>query len=228
MFAGLEYAAPWGAGVACPRFQGHQHDHRHFRPYGKPEGLEVTEMHLIKSVATQEVPRLRDRLGEAAPAHLNTLGNLDLLALFKTALFCSARCPGSAILAAYDQAACWRDEGRCIMGGFHSPVEKECLGILLRGTPPIIVCPARNLPSRIPAEWQTPLAEGRLLVLSGFPDTERRVTAELAARRNALVAALADEVWFAHITPGGQSERLTHRLTEWGIPFATPKGDSPG
>jgi hypothetical protein len=30
----------------------------------------------------------------------------------------------------------------------------------------------------------------------------RRVTAPLAARRNEFVAALADEVWFAHITPG--------------------------
>ena len=37
---------------------------------------------------------------------------------------------------------------------------------------------------------------------------QNRVTAELAARRNEFVAALADDVWFAHITPGGQMERL--------------------
>ena len=49
----------------------------------------------------------------------------------------------------------------------------------------------------------------------------KRVTTELAIRRNALAAALADEVCFAHITPGGQSERLTHRLTEWQVPFST-------
>lgn len=65
---------------------------------------------------------LSERLGTAAPATLSALGNLDLLSLPKTALFCSARCPGSAILAAYDQAARWRDEGRCIISGFHSPV----------------------------------------------------------------------------------------------------------
>ena len=68
---------------------------------------------------------LRDRLGANAPSQLTALGNLGLLALRKTALFCSARCPGSAILAAYDQAARWRDERRCIISGFHSPVEKE-------------------------------------------------------------------------------------------------------
>jgi len=166
--------------------------------------------------------RLSERLSEAAPAQLTGLGNLDLLALPKTALFCSARCPGHAILAAYDQAARWRDAGRCVISGFHSPVEQECLRILLRGTPPLIVCPARALPTRIPAAWRTPLAEGRLLILSGFTAAAKRVTTELAARRNTLVAALADEVCFAHITPGGQSERLTHRLAAWRVPFSTP------
>lgn len=54
-----------------------------------------------------------------------------------------------------------------------------------------------------------------------IPAAERRVATGLATRRNALVAALADEVCFAHITPGGHSEHLTHRLTEWGEPFFT-------
>lgn len=164
--------------------------------------------------------RLRLRLAADVPTELTSLGNLDLLALPKTALFCSARCPGSVILAAYDQAALWRDAGRCIISGFHSPVEQECLRILLRGTQPIIICPARAMPKRIPAEWQTPLAEGRLLIVSGFAATEKRITTELATRRNAFAAALADEVCFAHITPGGQSDRLTHRLASWRVPFS--------
>lgn len=158
---------------------------------------------------------LLSRLGSAAPATLTALGNLSLLALPKTALFCSARCPGSAILAAYDQAAQWRDAGRCIISGFHSPVEQECLRILLRGKQPIIICPARSLPKRIPPEWRQPLADGRLLILSAFSDTETRVTAALAERRNEFVAALADEACFAHITPGGQSARLAQRISQW-------------
>jgi predicted Rossmann fold nucleotide-binding protein DprA/Smf involved in DNA uptake len=161
------------------------------------------------------------RLGDAAPAQLTTLGNLDLLALPKTGFFCSTRCPGRVILSAYDQAARWRDAGRCIISGFHSAVEQECLRILLRGTQPIILCPARSLRTRIPAEWQTPLAEGRLLILSGFNAAEKRVTTELATRRNALVAALAEDVCFAHITPAGQSDRLTQLLTAWRVPFFT-------
>src|SRR5437660_953220 len=87
-------------------------------------------------------------MGGYSPARLSALGNLDLLALPKTAIFCSARCPGHVILTAYDQSARWRDAGRCIISGFHSPLEKECLRILLRGSQPIIICPARSLPQR--------------------------------------------------------------------------------
>lgn len=159
--------------------------------------------------------RLRERLGDAAPTQLTTLGNLDLLALSKTGLLCSTRCPGDAILRTYDQAARWRDAGRCVVSGFHSPIEKECLRILLRGKSPVIICPARSLPQRIPAEWQPPLAAGRLLIISGFTAAEKRVTTELAFCRNHLVAALADEVWFAHVARGGQTEHLAKTIAGW-------------
>ena len=167
--------------------------------------------------------RLRERLRDDAPAQLSALGNLDLLALPKTALFCSARCPGDAILRTYDQAARWRDAGRCVISGFHSPIEKECIRVLLRGTPPIIICPARSLEKlRVPSAWKTPLNEGRLLILACFPPPHHRATAELAARRNQFVAALADEVWFAHIAPGGQTEQLAKTIARWPPPISTP------
>lgn len=167
-------------------------------------------------IKVSDVPypsQLERRLGHNAPVTLSVLGNLDLLALPKTALFCSARSPGDVILRTYDQAAKWRDAGRCIISGFHSPVEKECLRILLRGTPPLIVCPARSLPRRVPPDWKQPLVEGRMLILSCFSESEHRVTTDLATRRNELVAALADEIWIAHITPGGQMDRLSQRLS---------------
>ena len=85
-------------------------------------------------------------------------------------------------------------------------LEEEEQGGLLRGAPPVIICPARGLPKRIPPEWKKPLADGRLLILSIFPQIESRITAELAARRNELVAALADQVFVAYATPGGRLE----------------------
>jgi len=171
---------------------------------------------LSTTADTRCPPRLRERLGVDAPAQLTTLGNLALLFFPKTALFCSARCPGVAILRTHDQAARWRDTGRCVISGFHSPIEKECLRILLRGKPPVVICPARSIEKlRIPAEWRTPLDEGRLLILSCFSPGHGRATAELAARRNLVVAALADEHWFAHIAPGGQSEQLARVVSKW-------------
>lgn len=165
---------------------------------------------------------LRERPRAAGPAQLFVLGNLDLLALPKTALFCSARCPGDAILRTYDQAARWHDAGRCVISGFHSPIEKECLRILLRGTPPVIICPARSLEKlRVPSAWRMLLNEGRILILSCFPPPHHRATAELAARRNQFVAALAQEVWSAHIAPGGQTEQLAKTIASW-PPTSTP------
>jgi predicted Rossmann fold nucleotide-binding protein DprA/Smf involved in DNA uptake len=166
---------------------------------------------LLNATDARYPARLRERLGKDAPPQLTALGNLDLLTLPKTALFCSTRCPGDAILRACDTARQWRDENRCIISGFHSVVEKECLRILLRGSQPVIICPSRSLKKmRLAADWKKPLADGRLLVLSCFSGNEHRMTSALAIRRNEFVAALADEVWFAHVAPGGQMQRLAN------------------
>lgn len=162
---------------------------------------------------------LIERLGKEAPHRLWAIGSLDLLSVPKTALFCSRTCPGHAILKAMDQAQKWRDEGRCILSGFHAPIEKECLHILLRGVQPIIISPARGLEGmRIPKAWQKGVAAGRILLLSPFDSSHRRVTAGLSDQRNRLVAALADEIHFAHVTPGGRIAQLAEQISGWGIP----------
>jgi hypothetical protein len=65
---------------------------------------------------------------------------------------------------------------------------------------------------RLAADWQKPLADGRLLILSCLSENEHRTTSTLAACRNEFVAALADEVWFAHVAPGGQMQRLAQKI----------------
>ena len=54
-------------------------------------------------------PCLTQRLGQAAPPALYGLGPIALLAVRKTALFCSAHTPGDAILRAHDAARRLRD-----------------------------------------------------------------------------------------------------------------------
>jgi hypothetical protein len=126
------------------------------------------------------------------------------------------------ILRIYDMVRALRDAGVPVIGGFHSPMEKECLTLLLRGSQPVLVCPARGIEGmRLPGAWKKPLAEGRLLVLSPFAKQHRRVTADLSEARNLFVAALADKILFAHAGPGGKTERLFRRLLPWGKPLWT-------
>ena len=161
---------------------------------------------------------LLSRLGDNAPSKLTALGNAELLCTHKTALFCSARTPGAAILRAHDTAKRLRDEGATVISGFHSPIERDCLRILLRGKQPIIICPARAIETmRIPTECRTACDAGRLLFLSPFTKQPKRVTKDSALRRNVVVAALADEVFIAHISPGGQTERMAEMLKRWGV-----------
>ena len=134
----------------------------------------------------------------------------------QTTLPCSARCPGHVILPTYDRAAQWQDTRRCVVSGFHSALEHECLWILLRGMPPLVVCLVWELPARIPSAWRGPVEDGHLLLVSCFGPTTTRATSALATRRNAIVAALADEWVFAHLRPGGQLERLARRTATWG------------
>jgi predicted Rossmann fold nucleotide-binding protein DprA/Smf involved in DNA uptake len=164
---------------------------------------------------------LLDRLGErAAPETLTAIGPVGYLANRKTALFCSALTPGEAILRAHDMARRLRDEGTTVISGFHSPIEKECLSILLRGQQPIIICPARAIDRmRIPAECRPAFDAGRILYLSPFVEKPRRVDHDSALYRNEIVAALADVAYLVHVHLGGETERLLSRFRKWAVPF---------
>src|ERR1700733_3981348 len=70
-------------------------------------------------------------------------GPTDSLAQSKLGFFCSSQCPGSIVLKTFDAITQMRDEGKILIGGFHSVMEWECLRILLRGRQPIIWFPAR-------------------------------------------------------------------------------------
>ena len=152
----------------------------------------------------------------------NAKGNLQLLEEPLTALFCSAQCPGDLILKTYDLARSMRDAGVPVIGGFHTPMEKECLRLLLRGSQPVVICPARSIENmRMPAEWRSAMEQERLLVLSPFSSHQRRPTAETAERRNDFVAELAHQVFMTHAAPGSKTEALARRLTATGKPLLT-------
>jgi len=162
--------------------------------------------------------RLIRRLGANAPKSITVVGSPAPLSSPLTAFLCSKETPGATILKAFDQAAAWRDAGRCVISGFHSPLEKQCLDILLRGKQPIIMALARGLRAlRLPAAQRNALEDGRLTIISPFPAEEKRATADLARQRNRLVAAMADEVVFGFIAPGGNLAGLHDEVQRRGI-----------
>lgn len=157
------------------------------------------------------------------------LGDLNILDQKSLALFCSVKCPGNLILQTYDLAQRLRKSGVTVIGGFHSPMEQECLTILLRGTQPVIVCPARSLSGmRIPAAYKQPLEQGRMLLLSPFADKERRATMETAMLRNRFVAAVAGAIFVAHAEPRSKTEQFCREVLAWQKPLYTLAGNANG
>jgi predicted Rossmann fold nucleotide-binding protein DprA/Smf involved in DNA uptake len=145
------------------------------------------------------------------------IGNLDILKMPLLGLFCSTRCPGNVILRTYDLALALREAEVPIISGFHTPMEKECLDVFLRGTQPVAVCPARDIQRlRLPAAWRQPLVDGRLLIVSAIAAAQRRPTATLAEQRNRVVATLAQTICVAHAAPGSRTERLCAELVAQG------------
>jgi predicted Rossmann fold nucleotide-binding protein DprA/Smf involved in DNA uptake len=185
--------------------------------------MEVIRLRRDEPVYPSRLPQF---LGNDAPTFLDALGNLELLRCRLLSFFASVRCPGRFILQAHDLAQDLRRAGIPTIGGFHSPVEREVLTVLLRGEQPIVVCPARSLARmRIPKEYHAALEAGRMLLLSPFDERTRRATFQTAQRRNRLVAALAEWVFVAYAAPGGKTEAFCEEINGWGQPLYTLEGN---
>lgn len=154
---------------------------------------------------------LQNRLGANAPLRLYALGETAILRRRLLGLICSIQCPGSIVLKTFDTIRALRDAGMAAVGGFLSPMEQDCLDILLRGKQPIILCPARGLKGlRLGEKARQAVDEGRLLVLSAFADDVRHTTAAQAVRRNNLVAALTDTLLVPYASPNGKTWTTVH------------------
>lgn len=150
------------------------------------------------------------------------IGSLDILHGFKVGLLCSVRCPGDAILKSYDAMRVIRDAGVAVVGGFHSPMEKECFDVLMKGTQPIVVCPARTLVNmRLPKEWKKAVVRHRMLLASPFDEATRRASTDSARKRNAFVVQLADCLLVPHAEPGGSVDTLCREMAHASKPLYT-------
>lgn len=136
------------------------------------------------------------------------IGNLELLKLSKNAFLCSRQVPASVVLKCYDWAIEQREKGTCVTSGFHSQIEKDILHYLLKGKQPIILALARGLKEKLEPEFVKPLGQGRLLIITPFDKSVKRVSSQNAQKRNQLMTELADQITIGYANPGGQLEEL--------------------
>ena len=136
------------------------------------------------------------------------LGNCEILHQHKMAFICSQTCPADVILKSYDWAIAEREKGTCVISGFHSRIEKDVLGYLLKGTQPIILALARGFKQRWEPDIKTALDRERLLIVTPFERHVKRITRQTAEIRNRMMLEMADEIRVAYAKQGGQLAAL--------------------
>ncbi len=138
------------------------------------------------------------------------IGNTSLLNRVLTGFLCSRQCPAATILEAYETCKAWAgDSSRTIISGFHSPMEQECLNLLIQGHANIIHFPAREIESlRIRKEWRPALDNNRMLIIALALFKNRRMSQVQTRQRNEAIAELADSLYIPYATEGSQLSQL--------------------
>lgn len=140
------------------------------------------------------------------------VGNIALLEQPLTAFFASRRCSGRAIRAAMDWAVEQARSKTPLIGGFHSPLEQSVLEVMLAAHAPVVMVIARKLDAAgLSSAWREAVQAGTVAVVS-MDDTQQRLTAELATRRNHWIAHRAAHIMIAEASPDGS---LASCLVQW-------------
>jgi len=129
-------------------------------------------------------------------------GNEALLADQPIAFFRSHIWPGDLILNEQDWANTREADDAPVISGFHTPVERDVMRILLRGGCLIIYTFARSIEgTRLPAAVRAAQKQDHAL----YPAAARQTTARTAT------------VLIAHASIGGKTERLAAEAVAMGL-----------
>ena len=105
-----------------------------------------------------------------------------------------------------------KNDGDCIISGFHSRIEKDVFNILMKGKQPIILVLARGMKKHWPAEIKKAIEEEKLLVISPFDKNIKYITQETANIRNEIMTEIADEIFLAYYTQNGNLHDLIKKI----------------
>ena len=138
------------------------------------------------------------------------------------AFFCSKTCPGDIILKGQDWANARGPDSAPVIGGFHTPIERDVLRILLRGDAPVTLVLARAVQGyRMSPAIKAAVATGQAKIISPFPPTQTRTTAATAEARNRHILTLCGYILIAHAAPGGKTETLAREAVALGFNLQT-------
>ena len=94
------------------------------------------------------------------------LGNTSLLDRYLVAFFASREYSEEVA----QRAVQWAEEicqtDKVVISGFHSPLEKKVLQVLLEHKQPVILALGRSIYKRVPKEYVQHLEEGRMLIVN--------------------------------------------------------------
>ena len=131
------------------------------------------------------------------------IGEQTLVGRSLTAFFASRKCPGSAIRATMDWAVEQARKKTPLIGGFHSPLERSVLKIVLAAKSPVVIVLARGLDNaRLPRPWHTALNDGHASVVT-MTTASQRLSEPIAGQRNHWIASHASRIVLGHVDPSG-------------------------
>jgi len=152
------------------------------------------------------------RVDAAIATQIVGVGETALLAEPLLGLIASRECPGHVLLETLDRVPEWVKAGRVIVSGFHSPLEQQVLRSVLRRMGCVVKVLARGMTDYRPLpEERSAFSAGRMLVISAFPPSARRVTRETALERNLHVITLAGELIVPYVAAGSPLTALLEK-----------------
>ncbi len=154
---------------------------------------------IIRNTATSPTLWCAERNGVAVAG----VGGRGLLEGQLTAFFASRQCPGTAILAATDWALLQARTRCTVIGGFHSPLERSVLRLLMEAGSSVVVVLARPVAeASLNSSWRSAIDSGRMAIISSSARAQR-LTVQAALDRNEVAARLADRIIVGHAGADG-------------------------
>lgn len=172
---------------------------------------------LLILVSGQPRPQYRISKYSACAFFMNLSENRDLLDRDLVAFFASRTAPPEAL----DLAKRWAHEiaqtDKIVISGFHSPIERAVLSILLVEGCSVVVALGRALYRRIPSHLQAAYDENRVLFVS-FRNYSRPSLSN-SQLRNWATADLASEIVYAPFGSRSQLSTLHFTFAHSAIPY---------